>query len=313
MIPAGLNFVSTGCPYWTVDAGAFFVKKGWAWFYDGDYEKGCEDLGYRELYTRMLQYATFLPVMRSHGTDTPREPWRFGDADSPFYKAIIDCIKLRYSLLPYTYSLAADVCFNGGTMMRPLPFDFAEDTKVADIKDEVMMGRSLLVAPVTTPMLYGPGSAPISGAKKQRDVYLPGNITWYDFFSQASYKGGATVTVDTPIDRIPVFVPAGSIIPMCKGYIEYAAQYADAPWEIRVYPGKDGTFSVYQDAGDGYAYEKGERSTFDLTWNDKKHTLTISARKGMYKPDKDIEMTITTPDGKEGKVRYDGKKTVVKL
>lgn len=313
MIPAGLNFVSTGCPYWTVDAGAFFVKKGWAWFYDGDYEKGCEDLGYRELYTRMLQYATFLPVMRSHGTDTPREPWRFGDADSHFYKAIIDCIKLRYSLLPYTYSLAADVCFNGGTMMRPLPFDFAEDTKVADIKDEFMMGRSLLVAPVTTPMLYGSGSTPICGAKEQRDVYLPGDITWYDFFSQASYKGGTTVTVDTPIDRIPVFVPAGSIIPMCKGNIEYAAQYADAPWEIRVYPGKDGAFSVYQDAGDGYAYEKGERSTFVLSWNDKKHTLTISARKGMYKPAKDIEMTITTPDGKEAKVKYEGKKTVVKL
>ena len=99
MIPAGLNFVSTGCPYWTIDAGAFFVKKGWAWFYDGDYEKGVEDLGYRELYVRMLQYATFLPVMRSHGTDTPREPWHFGDADSPFYKTVVDCIRLRLMLV----------------------------------------------------------------------------------------------------------------------------------------------------------------------------------------------------------------------
>ena len=313
MIPAGLNFVSTGCPYWTVDAGAFFVKKGWAWFYDGDYEKGCDDLGYRELYTRMLQYATFLPVMRSHGTDTPREPWRFGDANSPFYKSIIDCIKLRYSLLPYTYSLAADVSFNGGTMMRPLAFDYAADPKVADIKDQFMLGKSLLVAPVTTQMYYGPGSTPIEGTKKQRTVYLPGKGTWYDFFSGANYKGEQSITVDAPIDRIPVFVPAGSIIPMCKGDIEYSAQYTDVPWEIRVYPGKDGSFCAYQDAGDGYAYEKGEKCSFKFLWNDKKRTLTISAREGQYAPDKALKLIVTTPDGAEATVVYDGEKKVIKL
>lgn len=313
MIPAGLNFVSTGCPYWTVDAGAFFVKKGWAWFYDGDYEKGCDDLGYRELYTRMLQYATFLPVMRSHGTDTPREPWRFGDANSPFYKSIIDCIKLRYSLLPYTYSLAADVSFNGGTMMRPLAFDYAADPKVADIKDQFMLGKSLLVAPVTTQMYYGPGSTPVEGTKKQRTVYLPGKGTWYDFFSGANYKGEQSITVDAPIDRIPVFVPAGSIIPMCKGDIEYSAQYTDVPWEIRVYPGKDGSFCAYQDAGDGYAYEKGEKCSFKFLWNDKKRTLTISAREGQYAPDKALKLIVTTPDGAEATVVYDGEKKVIKL
>lgn len=313
MIPAGLNFVSTGCPYWTVDAGAFFVKKGWAWFYDGDFEKGVEDLGYREFYVRMLQYATFLPVMRSHGTDTPREPWRFGDADSPFYKAIIDCIKLRYSLLPYTYSLAADVTFNSGTMLRPLAFDFAADANVLDIKDQFMLGRGLLVAPVTKPMYYAPESKPLQGTDKTRKVYLPKGKQWYDFYTNQLHAGGQTITADAPLDHIPVYVPAGSIIPMCMGDIEYSAQYADAPWHIRIYPGADASFTIYQDAGDGYAYEKGERSQFTLSWNDKKQLLTISPRQGQCVPSKDVDMTVTLPDGRNAHVAYNGKKQTVKL
>lgn len=313
MIPAGLNFVSTGCPYWTIDAGAFFVKKGWAWFYDGDYEKGVEDLGYRELYVRMLQYATFLPVMRSHGTDTPREPWRFGDADSPFYKTVVDCIRLRYSLLPYIYSLAADVSFHDGTMLRPLAFDYASDANVLDMKNQFMFGKNMLVAPVTTPMYYAPDSKPLDGVEKTRGVYLPTGKTWYDFYTNQSYAGGQTITADAPLERIPVFVPSGSIIPMCMGNIEYSAQYDDVPWNIRVYPGADAAFTVYQDAGDGYAYEKGERSQFSFLWNDKKQTLTITSREGKYVPAKAFDMTVTLADGRKAHVVYDGTKKTVKL
>lgn len=313
MIPAGMNFSSTGCPYWTVDIGTFFVKKGWAWFYAGEYEKGFEDLGYRELYVRMLQYATFLPMMRSHGTDTPREPWRFGDENSPFYKTIIDYIRLRYSLLPYTYSLAADVSFNGGTMLRSLAFDYAGDKRVLDIKDEFMLGKNLLVAPVTKPMYYEKNSTPLAGVEKQREVYLPKGKHWIDFFTNEVHEGGQTIVVDTPLERIPVFVPSGSIIPMCMGNIEYAAQYEDAEWEIRVYPGENADFVVYQDEGDGYDYEKGERSEFRLQWNDKKQALTISARQGEYQPESNMRMKVVLPDGRAKSLIYAGKKITVKM
>ena len=313
MIPAGLNFVSTGCPYWTVDAGAFFVRKGWAWFYNGDFDKGVADLGYREFYVRMLQYATFLPVMRSHGTDTPREPWRFGDAESPFYKCVLDCIKLRYKLLPYTYSLAADVTFCGGTMMRPLAFDYAGDEAVLDVKDEFLLGKSLLVAPVTKPMYYAPNSVPLEGVEKTRQVYLPRGRQWIDFWTNRVYEGGQTVTADAPLERIPVFVPSGSIVPLCAREIEYAALYADGDWEVRVFPGRDATFTVYQDAGDGYAYEQGERSSFQLIWNERKQTLTAGERQGVYFKDRVLRLNVVLPDGRSGVLTYDGRKQTLKF
>ena len=313
MIPAGLNFMATGCPYWTVDAGAFFVKKGWAWFYDGDYDRGVEDLGYRELYVRMLQYATFLPVMRSHGTDTPREPWRFGGEDSPFYQSILHSIRLRYSLLPYTYSLAADVTFRGGTMTRPLAFDYAHDPAVLDLKDEFMLGQSLLVAPVTTPMYYGQNSQPLDGISKTRTVYLPQGRKWYDFYTHQTREGGQTITADAPLDRIPVFVPSGSILPLCKGEIEWAAQCADAEWEVRIYPGADATFTLYQDAGDGYAYEQGEWSVVPMTWDEAKQTFTLGARRGKFTPKGTLTMRVSLPDGRNRLVTYDSKKQTLRF
>ena len=313
MIPAGLNFTSTGCPYWTVDIGAFFVKKGWAWFYIGDYDKGVEDLGYRELYVRMLQYATFLPMMRSHGTDTPREPWRFGGKDSPFYQTIVDYIRLRYRLLPYTYSLAADVSFRGGTMLRSLAFDFHNDENIKDIKDQFMLGHNLLVAPVTKPMYYGPNSTLLENTDKHRDVYLPKGKQWIDFYNNKVYEGGQTITIEAPLERIPVFVPSGSIIPMCIGNIEYTEQYKNAEWEIRIYPGEDAKFIVYQDKGDGYDYEKGEYAEFLLQWNDHKQTLTISERSGKYIPENVMKMKVLLPDGRKKDVIYTGKKITVKM
>jgi len=284
MIPAGLNFMSTGCPYWTIDAGAFFTKKRSQWFWAGDYEAGVDDMGYRELYARMLQYATFLPLMRSHGTDTPREPWRFGKPGEPFYESVIGSIRLRYQLLPYTYSLVAQVTNNNFTITRPLAFDFPTDKKVFDLKDEFLFGHAFLVAPVTEPMYFRAGSVAIDESRKSRSVYLPKGTTWYDFWTNKCLKGGQTVEAEAPISRIPVYVRAGSILPLCNAPIEYAAQCEQAEWDILVYPGADGQFTVYEDSGDGYDCELGQSSTFLLKWNDKRHTLTIGPRRGDYQP-----------------------------
>lgn len=177
MIPAGLNFMATGCPYWSIDVGAFFTKS-WdrQWFRRGEYPEGCKDPAYRELYCRMLQFATFLPVMRSHGSDTPREPWQFGNPGEPYYESILSSIRLRYRLLPYTYSIASCVSREGYTMTRALAFDFPDDAQVLDLKDEFMFGPSLLVAPITE-------------SANSRRVYLPKGCGWRDFYTNRHFEG----------------------------------------------------------------------------------------------------------------------------
>jgi alpha-D-xyloside xylohydrolase len=272
MIPAGLNFMATGFPYWTVDAGTFFVRKGWAWFWDGDFEQGCNDPAFREFYVRMLQYATFLPMMRSHGTDTPREPWRFGEEGTPFHDAILDCIRMRYSMLPYTYSLASRITRSDYTLTRCLAFDFPDDRKVWDIKDEFMYGPSILVAPVTTP-------ATVPGEPNYRSVYLPKGNAWYDMTTGKRYAGGTTVSSEVPLQTIPLYVREGSILPVC-GSVEYASQYTSREWTVKVYPGSDAEFEVYLDDGDGYACEEGRFATMLLKWDDNRRTLTVCKGEG---------------------------------
>ncbi len=308
MIPAGLNYMATGCPYWTVDAGCFFTRKGWAWFYAGEYPNGCKDPAYREFYVRMLQYSTFLPVMRSHGSDTPREPWQFGEPGTRFYDAIMDCINLRYRMLPYTYSLASRITQDGYTMTRCLAFDYPQDSKVLDIKDEFMFGPAMLVAPVTDASPEGPES----DAGTSRSVYLPKGNAWYDAYTNQRYEGGQTLQVKSAINRIPHYMREGSILPLSQT-VEYSQLYTDTPWEIRVYPGRDAEFTVYQDNGDGYEYEESKgTSTFTLKWNDKKRTLSISDRQGDASLNKPIAMTIKVIGGKTKQITYKGKKTVVK-
>lgn len=281
MIPAGLNFMATGCPYWTVDIGAFFTKNGAQWFWKGDYDKGVADMAYRELYTRMFQYGAFLPVFRSHGSDTPREVWRFGKPGEPFYESLIKMIHLRYRLLPYIYSLAGKVHRDNYTMTRALAFDFSADTRVADLKDEFMLGPALLVAPVTTPMYYSVDSRPLENIEKIRRVYLPAGAGWTDFWTGEKYKGGQWIVSEAAIDKIPLLVRQGSIIPMGP-VMQYTSEKVDAEWEIRIYPGADSSFTVYEDEGDNYNYEKGKSSSFEMKWDDKNHTLTLSDRKGEY-------------------------------
>ncbi|MDR0893722.1 MAG: DUF5110 domain-containing protein [Prevotellaceae bacterium] len=281
MIPAGLNYMATGSPYWTVDIGGFFVANRRLWYHKGDYPQGVADMGYRELYTRMFQYAAFLPVFRSHGSDTPREVWRFGTPGEPFYESLMTMIRLRYRLLPYVYTLAGRIHTDHYTLTRALAFDFAHDRKVFDLKDEFMFGPALLVAPVTTPMYYTAGSTPVNDTPRTRTVYLPQGTRWTDFWTGKSYAGGTIVTAEAPIERIPLFVRQGSIIPMGP-VVQYSSEQPDAPWEVRIYPGRDASFTVYEDEGDNYNYEQGASATYTLTWNDRSRTLTLSAREGHF-------------------------------
>ncbi|MCQ2237573.1 MAG: DUF5110 domain-containing protein, partial [Bacteroidales bacterium] len=241
------------------------------WFYAGQFPEGCQDPAYREYYTRMLQWGTFLPMMRSHGTDTPREIWRFGEPGTVYYDAILEMIRLRYTLLPYIYSYAWKITNENYTMARMLAFDFAYDPRVLDIKDEYMFGDALLVCPVTEPNATS------------RTVYLPKGCQWYDFWTEKLYEGGQDINVDAPIDRIPLFVKAGSIIPMGDKYVDCSEDQVGKPIDIRVYPGKNASFTLYFDEGDNYNCENGEYSIIDICWDESEKILSLGDRKGSYK------------------------------
>jgi alpha-D-xyloside xylohydrolase len=252
-LPQGLNFSLSGIPYWSADIGGFF---------GGD----PQDPAYAELFTRWFQFGTFNPMFRVHGTGNAKELWRF---PPDTMQRLIAYDRLRYRMLPYIYALSWDVTANRGTMMRPLVMDFQDDAEVASIGDQYMFGRALLVSPVTH-----------KGATT-RTVYLPGDRRWYDFWSGQSYAPHQTIAAKADIDTIPLFVRAGSILPLGPA-VQYADQRSDEPLELRIYPGANGSFLLYDDAGDGYGYEKGQYATVALSWNDATHSLTIGARKGAF-------------------------------
>lgn len=290
-ITEGLNMCMSGMPYWTLDIGAFFtVGEKWQnrgcgcntdpqakWFWQGAYDEGVADLGYRELYVRWFQYGTFLPMFRSHGTDTPREIWNFGEPGEIFYDALEKSIRLRYRLMPYIYSMAGKVCMEDYTMLRSLLFDFSEDEVAAGIDSEFMFGDSLLVCPVTEPMYYEQNSRELQTEKRWK-CYLPAGESWIDFYSGKAWEGGQWIDVPVSMEQIPVFVKAGSIIPMEQG-LQYASEEVDTPLELRVYPGKDGQFTLYEDGGDDYGYEDGIYNRIPISWNDKDRKLRVGAAK----------------------------------
>ena len=280
-IPSGLNYMATGLPYWTIDAGAFFVKSNSQWFWKGNFDKGTEDMGYREFYVRNIQFCQWLPMFRSHGTDFTREPWAFGKPGEPFYESIVKQIQLRYRLLPYIYSVAAMVANQDYTMTRLLAFDFRKDTNVYNIKDQFLFGPSIMACPITTPMYYDANSKKMTGVSTTRSVYLPKGTNWIDFWTGKQYLGGTNITADAPIDHIPVFVRSGAIIPMAPVQ-QYSSETPAAPYEIRIYPGADGVFTIYEDEGDNYNYEYGKFAQITLRWNNKTKTLSISDRKGEF-------------------------------
>lgn len=415
-IAAGLNFCMSGIPYWTTDIGGFFVLPEYI---------SCEDNNYKELYLRWFQYGAFCPLFRSHGTDTPREPWNFGDPDSWIYQSLLKYANLRYRLLPYIYSLSWKVTNNDYTIMRGLPMDFPDDTNVYHINDQFMFGNQFLVCPVTENMYFdysssipsdnlfttnkqsggltaeyfkglnfenllytkvdpkiyykwrigAPDNCPadsfsvrwtgeiltnypgehefiiqttdgvrlwidgkividgwdnatrnnynakvkleagkkysikleyveISGEAriiltifqpvkkpepgtfsikngKYRHVYLPSGCKWMDFWNGKSYEGGNSIMANAPFDIMPLFVKAGSIIPMGP-FIQHSTEKSPDPLEIRIYPGADGQFTLYEDENDNYNYEKGMYATIDFSWNDKAQMLVIDNRNGTY-------------------------------
>ena len=254
-IPAGLNFELSGVPYWTSDVGGFFIGHP-------------RDPAYRELFVRWFQFGAFCPIFRVHGTRAPdeNELWSYGPEAE---KILVNFDKLRYRLMPYTYSNAWRVTHESYTPMRPLVMDFAADPRTWNIGDEFLFGPSILVSPVT------------EQSATTRHLYLPAGTKWVDFWTGATIDGGHALDAPAPLDRIPLYLRAGSIVPMGED-IEYAAEKPDGPLEVRIYPGADADFNWYEDEGDTYNYEKGAYATVNLHWNDAQHELTIGDRKGTY-------------------------------
>jgi alpha-D-xyloside xylohydrolase len=235
-----------------------------------------------------MQFGAFCPMMRSHGTDAPREIYQFGKRGDKVFDAIEKAINLRYGLLPYIYSTSWEVTANQSTMMRALVMDFANDKKVLDINDQYMFGKSLLVCPVTAPMystmsVHGNDTTNVEDFSKVKseEVYLPKGADWYDFWTGEKLGGGQTLNKETPIDIIPLYVKTGSILPIGPK-VQYATEKKWDNLEIRVYPGADGEFILYEDENDNYNYEKGIYSTITFGWNDAKKVLSISERKGAF-------------------------------
>ncbi|MGP0584058.1 glycoside hydrolase family 31 protein [Paenibacillus timonensis] len=312
-IADGLNFCVTGSPYWTLDIGAFFVHKHEdLWFWNGDYNEGVADLGYRELYVRWFQFGAFLPMFRSHGTDTPREIWRFSEPGDPFYDTLVKYLKLRYRLLPYIYSLAGAVAHRSYTMLRALAFDFREDLRVHDLDDQFMFGPAFLVAPVTTAMYYGPDSRELHEVNKSRNVYLPGG-DWYDYWTDERIEGGKTIEAIADLETLPLFVRAGSIVPVGPD-VQYADEQTGAVLHLKVYPGKDTVFTLYEDEGDTYHYENGAYSMIEMSWNETDRMLTIGGRNGCYAGMPEHRQFVVEMAGKAGQfvVSYQGSPVVIK-
>ena len=266
-IVAGLQFCICGLPYWTLDIGAFFVKKGPQWYWNGKYPDGLEDMEYCELYVRWYQYGAFLPIFRSHGTDVRREPWNFGEPGEPVYEALLAANQLRYRLMPYIYSLAGDVWRNDSIMMRPLFYDFPEDEEAARISQQFMLGPALMVCPVTEPMYYGKKGEVLSDVDRTLRVYLPAGTKWYDLYTESCYDGGREIFVPICLEKIPVFVRAGSVLPTTEPARSTANQIGQ-DMEVLIYAGADGNFELYEDAGDGYGYEKGEYCITKIIYTD---------------------------------------------
>ncbi|ETT52947.1 glycoside hydrolase [Paenibacillus sp. FSL R7-269] len=280
-IADGLNFCLTGSPYWTLDIGAFFVKNHKEqWFWSGDYDEGVADLGYRELYVRWFQLGAFLPMFRSHGTDTPREIWQFGEEGEPMYDTLVKYLKLRYRLMPYIYSLAGAVAHRSYTMFRALAFDYREDVRVHAVGDQFMFGPAFMVAPVTEAMYYGPGSRELEGVPKQRSVYLPEG-EWYDYWSDEWLEGGVTIVAQADLETLPLYVRAGSIVPLGPD-VQYTDEQPEAVTRLKVYGGKDAAFTLYEDEGDNYNYETGSYAMIELSWCEADRSLTIGKRAGEY-------------------------------
>lgn len=331
-ITAGLNFSLTGMPHWNSDLGGFFAGSyNTSW---GD-NSATRNPMYQELYVRWLQFGVFCPMMRSHGADVPREFYWYGKKGEPIYDALVDAVKLRYTLLPYIYSTSWDVTHNRSTFMRALFMDFVNDKQTWNVNDEYMFGKAFLVAPVLhaqyTPEVQQKTLEENEGwnldskksAKtpiltdfthsKNMEVYLPAGTRWYNFWTNEAIEGGQKLVISTTLNRIPLFVRAGSIVP-CGPDVQYTGEKKWDNLTLCVYPGENGNFTLYEDEGDNYNYENGAYTEIPMNWDNASRILTIGARKGEYNGMlQKRQFIVKAIDGNSKTVTYTGKKIRVKL
>ena len=269
---AGLNYSMAGLPFWGMDQGGFCVENRYVAAqqeFDKTGKENADLKEWRELQARWNQFGCFVPLYRAHGQWPLREVWNIAPADHPAYKTIVAYDKLRYRLMPYLYSMAGMVHLKDYTMMRGLVMDFNGDEKVLDIKDQWMFGSALMACPVGEYQKYS------------REVYLPKQKGWYDFYTGAYHAGGQTIVADAPYDKIPVFIPEGAILPIGPE-MQWSDEKKPELIDLYVYAGKDGSYALYEDEGTNYNYEKGKYAVIDFKYDDARKQITIGARKGSF-------------------------------
>ncbi|KOS04891.1 alpha-xylosidase [Flavobacterium akiainvivens] len=313
-IAAGLNFSIAGVPYWTMDIGGFCVEDRYVagqLAYDKDGKENADYKEWRELNARWFQFGAFAPLYRAHGQFPFREPWHIAPEGHDAYKSIVYYTNLRYRLMPYIYTLAGMTYFNDYTIMRPLVMDFGSDKKVENISDQFMFGPAFMVNPVYK---YG---------ARNREVYFPENANWYDFYTGQYITGGQKRTVDAPYGQIPLYIREGAIVPVGPE-MQYTSEKPAENIVLYVYQGKDGDFTLYEDEGVNYNYEKGQFSRIGFHYNEAAGTLTIDAREGEFNGMlKNRTFTVVTVnktapkaftfDAKGKTVTYNGTKQVISL
>lgn len=313
-IAAGLNFAVSGIPYWTMDIGGFCVENRYVQgqqVYNATGRENADYKEWRELNTRWYQFGAFCPLFRAHGQYPYREVWNIAPEGHPAYRSITYYTRLRYRLMPYIYSLAGMTYFRDYTIMRPLVMDFAADHETFDVGDQFMFGPSLLVAPVYQ---YG---------ARERSVYFPAGTAWYDFYTGRRVDGGQRATVSAPYERIPLYVRQGSILPVGPA-LQYTDEKPADLVTLYVYAGADASFTLYEDEGTNYGYERGQYATIPLTYNEQEGTLTIGARQGQFPgmlQERTFRIVVVdeehprafNPDASGREVRYSGQETTVKL
>ena len=269
---AGLNYSMAGLPFWGMDQGGFCVENRYVAAqqeFDKTGKENADLKEWRELQARWNQFGCFVPLYRAHGQWPLREVWNIAPADHPAYKTIVAYDKLRYRLMPYLYSMAGMVHLKDYTIMRGLVMDFNGDEKVLNIKDQWMFGSALMACPVGEYQKYS------------REVYLPKQKGWYDFYTGAYHAGGQTIVADAPYDKIPVFIPEGAILPIGPE-MQWSDEKKPELIDLYVYAGKDGSYTLYEDEGTNYNYEKGKYAVIDFKYDNARKQVTIGARKGSF-------------------------------
>lgn len=331
-VPLCLNHTLCANPNVNTDIGGFFAN---AYNRRSQDNSATKNPQYQELYVRWMQFGLFCPMMRSHGTEVYRELYYYGKPGEPVYDALLSTVKMRYQLLPYIYSQSWQVTKNDDSFMRALMMDFREDLNTWDMKHEFMFGRSLLVCPVVNALFtkekivktdemsgwdkkdndeYANGWPKVDWTeKKQYSVYLPKGTDWYDYWTGERLNGGQHINADAPLAHSPLYVKAGSILPLGQD-LQYSNEKAWDNITLNVYPGANASFTLYEDEGDNFNYEKGAYTEIPMTWNDKSATLTIGARHGSYKGMLSKRtFIIKMVNGTSKTVTYTGKKMTVRL